>query len=98
MLRLAKPIPMESIATAELNYLIVKPLTEAIFQFQEWPELKAICYDALKIENPVTIIDGIDLLALDYSLPKTKRSFKETDFSYLDDGEAKKGSNREIEL
>lgn len=84
ILRLSQPIPKDAIATAEANYQVVEPLIEAIEKFQNKPELRNACYTALRIDNPILIIDGLDLLAADVGLEKTRRSFSEKDYGYLE--------------
>lgn len=84
ILRLSKPIPTESILAAEANYRVRQPLIEAIVNFQNKPEWRASCYEALSVDNPVRIIDGLDELATDFEMEATERSFRETDFSYLE--------------
>jgi hypothetical protein len=83
VLRLSQPIPQEAIDRAEANYPVVKPLIEAIDRFSHNPEHRISCYEALRIDDRVKIIDGLDKLASDYGLQLTQRSFLETDFSYL---------------
>ncbi|MDJ0595204.1 MAG: nucleotidyl transferase AbiEii/AbiGii toxin family protein, partial [Pleurocapsa sp. MO_226.B13] len=84
VLRRQSPIPNVAIAKAEAAYQVQQPLIEAIKRFQASAKLRQKCYDSLRIENRVMIIDGIDLLADDFTLKPTEREFNETDFSYLD--------------
>lgn len=77
-LRLHTPIPTEAIAKAEQAYPVVDELIAAIKLFQEKPDYRARCFKSLQVDNPQRIIDGIDLLASDFQLPKTKRRFDES--------------------
>lgn len=70
-------------AAYRLSNSIETSLIEAITWFQSLPEYREQCYRQLQIDNPVKIIDGIDLLATDFGLSSTARTFIETDFSYL---------------
>lgn len=58
-------------------------LKETIEKFQDSPEYRERCYDNLQIDHPEIIIDGIDYLARKCALKPTARTFKETNFSYL---------------
>ncbi len=71
-------------AAYRLSNSIETSLIEAINWFQSLPEYREQCYRQLQIDNPVQIIDGIDLLATDFGLDLTDRTFSETDFSYLE--------------
>ena len=59
-------------------------LIKSIQRFQDYPNYRDKCYENLQINRPEVIIDGIDYLAKKCSLKPTQRTFKETDFSYLD--------------
>ena len=83
MLRLSQVIPQKAIKKAEAAYRVQELLVEAIARFSKTPKLRRSCYQALQIDCPVMIIDGIDKLAADYHLPLVEREFVETDFSYL---------------
>ena len=83
VLRTQKTFPNSVFTKGKRNYKIKESLIEAIKRFQSQPKLRKECYEVLQINNRVAIIDGIDLLADDYSLPKTNREFIEIDFSYL---------------
>jgi hypothetical protein len=68
-----------AINKAEQAYEVIRPLKIAIQRFQERPEYREKCFEQLKISNkyiPI-IIDGIDLLAIDFNLGITQRTFKE---------------------
>ena len=82
--RNSDPIPPEAIEKAEIIYPVIEPLIEAITNFQSQPDYRNDCYQQLQIDNPVIVIDGIDLLAQNFELNPTERTFKETDFSYLE--------------
>lgn len=71
-------------AAYRLNESITASLIKTITLFQEKSEYREKCYQQLQIDQPVKIIDGLDLLAQDLGLQLTERSFKETDFSYLE--------------
>jgi Nucleotidyl transferase AbiEii toxin, Type IV TA system len=81
-LRLKSEIPNRAIKKAEEAYEVIRPLKRAISNFQNKPEFRNKCYGALGITDDVIplIIDGLDLLAIDYDLSKTKREFKEQQF------------------
>jgi len=69
----------EAINKAEEAYEVIRPLKMAIQQFQERPEYREKCFKNLKISPkyiPV-IMDGIDLLSVDFNLGITSRTFKE---------------------
>jgi Nucleotidyl transferase AbiEii toxin, Type IV TA system len=79
VLRLQSPISPEAINKAERAYEVIRPLKKAIQRFQERENYRENCFSGLQIDNlqiPM-IIDGIDLLASDLDLAKTKRTFKE---------------------
>ena len=82
--RNSAPIPPEAIAKADIIYPVIEPLIEAISNFQSQPNYRDNCYQQLQIDNPVIVIDGLDLLAQDFELNPTERTLKETDFSYLE--------------
>ena len=69
----------EAINKAEQAYDVIRPLKIAIQRFQERPEYREKCFEQLKISDkyiPI-IIDGVDLLAVDFDLRITSRTFKE---------------------
>ncbi len=82
--RNSDPIPPEAIAKADVIYPVIEPLIEAITNFQSQQDYRDNCYQQLQIDNPVIVIDGLDLLAKDFELYPTERTLKETDFSYLE--------------
>jgi Nucleotidyl transferase AbiEii toxin, Type IV TA system len=75
--RLKSPIPKEAIEKAELAYPVIEPLKKAISFFQDRPNYRDKCFTALRIAEPSQIIDGIDLMAADFCLEKTARTFSE---------------------
>ena len=79
ILRVNSPIPKSAIDKAENAYEVVRPLKEAIENFQDQPDFRDRCFKALQIEKAQIprIIDGIDLLAEDFDLAKTQRSYSE---------------------
>jgi hypothetical protein len=77
MLRYTGEIPREAIAKAENAYPVVEPLKRAITNFQSKPDYRQRCYQSLMVKSPTKIIDGIDLLAADFNLPLTERTFTE---------------------
>lgn len=72
-----------AIEKAEAVYPVINSLIEAIQQFQRFPDRRRQCYEALSVENPVLIINGLDLLAQNFNLDITSREFIEIDFGYL---------------
>lgn len=75
--RLKSPIPKEAIEKAESAYPVIEPLKKAISFFQNNPNYRDKCFTALRIVEPGKIIDGIDLMAVDFGLEKTVRTFSE---------------------
>ena len=67
----------KGIAKAENVYPVIEPLKRALVNFQTQPNYRERCYQSLTIKSPVKIIDGIDLLAADFRLPATVRTFTE---------------------
>ena len=80
VLRLNASIPPQAIEKAESAYPVIEPLKEAIANFQQKPNYRDKCFQSLRINNPVAIIDGLDLLAVDFGLEPTERTLRE----YLD--------------
>lgn len=79
ILRVNASFSEEAINKAEQAYEVIRPLKRAIQLFQNQPEYREKCFEQLKISNyyyPL-IIDGIDLLATDFDLEITERTFKE---------------------
>ena len=56
---------------------MIEPLKRAIAAFQQQPEYRDRCYDLLQVTDPVQVINGLDQLATDFGLKKTKRGSKE---------------------
>ena len=78
MQRLNSPIPQAAIEKAESAYPVIEPLKKAISFFQNHPNYRDKCFTALRIAEPSKIIDGIDLMAADFNLKKTPRTFSES--------------------
>ncbi|MCZ2205448.1 nucleotidyl transferase AbiEii/AbiGii toxin family protein [Cylindrospermopsis raciborskii] len=79
ILRVNASFSEEAINKAEQAYEVIRPLKRAIQLFQNQPEYRAKCFEQLKISEhyyPI-IIDGVDLLATDFDLHITERTFKE---------------------
>ncbi|WP_133493148.1 hypothetical protein [Alcanivorax sp. 24] len=66
-----------AVAKAEAAYPVLEPLRKALGKFQTSEDYRRKCFDALEIRDRSMILDGIDLLAADQNLPKTKRSRSE---------------------
>ncbi|MGD1908752.1 MAG: nucleotidyl transferase AbiEii/AbiGii toxin family protein [Leptolyngbyaceae cyanobacterium] len=77
MVRSHQPIPTAALAKAEAAYGVAEPLQRAILEFQQRPDYRDRCYDALSIHDPPRIIDGLDQLASDFDLAPTHRSDRE---------------------
>lgn len=76
--RLAALIPDEAITKAESVYPAIKHLIKAIRHFQEHPDYRGTCFATLAISDPAMIIDGLDLLASDFGIEATVRTFSES--------------------
>ncbi|MBR8839306.1 MAG: nucleotidyl transferase AbiEii/AbiGii toxin family protein [Stigonema ocellatum SAG 48.90 = DSM 106950] len=68
MLRCSGEIPAAAMVKAENAYPVVEPLKRAIANFQSKPDYRQRCYQSLMVKSPIRIMDGIDLLADDFSL------------------------------
>lgn len=79
VLRLQSEIPPSAIDKAEQAYEVIRPLQKAIALFQQQPEYRQACFEELQITASwiPKIIDGIDLLCLDFALNQTERAFIE---------------------
>lgn len=79
ILRLQSSIPQSSIDKAEKAYEVIRPLKNAIKRFQEKTDYREKCFLSLKLDTTQIpkIIDGIDLLAEDFGLSHTSRTFQE---------------------
>jgi Nucleotidyl transferase AbiEii toxin, Type IV TA system len=79
ILRLSSIISDSAIAKAENAYEVIRPLKIAIERFQTRVDFREKCFSDLQIESSQIprIIDGIDLLAEDFDLSATERTFKE---------------------
>ena len=77
VLRNHHELPQLAISKAESAYPVIAPLKKSIVYFQENSDFRKRCYESLKITTTSMIIDGLDLLAKDLQLPRTKRMFLE---------------------
>ncbi len=77
MLRLTASVPQEAINKAENAYSVVEPLRRAISNFQAKPEYRERCFQALGVQAPERVINGLDLLAEDFKIEPTERTFNE---------------------
>ena len=77
MLRLQGELPTAAIEKAAAAYPVIEPLKRAIAAFQQQPEYRDRGYDLLQVTDPVQVINGLDQLATDVGLKKTKRGSKE---------------------
>lgn len=66
VLRLQAEIPQLSIDKAESAYPVIKPLKQAIKNFQNNPAYQDRCFAALQVKNRTAIFEGVDLLANDF--------------------------------
>jgi hypothetical protein len=80
ILRLQSSIPSEAIQKAENAYAVLAPLANAVQRFQNREDYRFKCFANLRISDLhiPKIMDGLDLLADDFNLPRTTRTFKET--------------------
>ena len=64
----------------QVGFILTAIPTErfAIAFFQNYPNYRDKCFTALRIAEPSKIIDGIDLMAADFNLNKTTRTFSES--------------------
>lgn len=79
ILRLAAPIPQEAISKAENAYPVLDPLRRAIQNFQTKPEYRERCFRALNVQSAHRVIDGLDLMAADFEIEHTERTFSESE-------------------
>jgi hypothetical protein len=79
VLRLQSSIPQEAIDKAEKAYEVIRPLKRAIQYFQDRTDYRERFFDGLQIDRNwiPKIIDGIDLLAEDFGMTMTERTFQE---------------------
>ncbi len=82
MMCLRGDLPAAAFRNAEAAYPVIAPLQRAIEQFQQRPDYRDRCYDALPVAQPVAqpdwIADSLDRLAADFGLKPTERSLRET--------------------
>jgi hypothetical protein len=50
---------------------------QAILNFQAKPDYRSHCYEALQIESPQSVVDGLDRLAAMFSLSLVDRQDRE---------------------
>ncbi|MGB7441300.1 MAG: nucleotidyl transferase AbiEii/AbiGii toxin family protein [Coleofasciculaceae cyanobacterium] len=79
IIRLQGKLPAQAFAKAEAAYPVIAPLQKAIAAFQQQPDYRSRCYEALQIKNPGLIIDGLDQVAVDFGLAQTERMWLEQD-------------------
>lgn len=73
VLRFHHPIPGEAIQKAELAYPVMSQLERALNTFQGDPEYRAECYTGLEVQNIPMVADGLDLIAKDLGIARTRR-------------------------
>ena len=78
MMRVISEIPQKSLEKAENAYSVKKELISSIKKFQTNKQYREKCFSALQIDDPKTVIDGVDLLAHDFELNLTDRRPEET--------------------
>ncbi len=76
-LKLVTDFPEAAIVKAEAVYQCVEPLKRSILNFQAKPDYRSRCYEALQIESPQCVVDGLDRLATQFLLPLTDRQNQE---------------------
>lgn len=74
MLRLQSAFAVDTYAKAEAAYPVLAPLKKAIQSFQQKADYRKKCFRSLQLTNWPALIDGVDLLAQDSSLPVTPRT------------------------
>jgi hypothetical protein len=52
-------------------------ILEAILNFQAKPDYRSRCYEALQIESPQSVVDGLDRLAAQFFLSLSDRQNSE---------------------
>ncbi len=77
VLRLRGEMPEAAIKKATEAYPVLPGLRSAIERFQEQPDWPRKCYEALAIDRPDLVVDGIDRLSTDLDLPLTVREWRE---------------------
>ena len=65
--------PQIAIDKAESAYRSIDPLKRSIVNFQQKPDYRLRCYKRLRIESPIAIVDGLDLLAKQFDLGLMER-------------------------
>ena len=77
MLKLKTNFSEQALKKAEAAYPTIEPLKRSILAFQSTPDYRSRCYERLQIESPSTVVDGLDLLANHFGLPRFDRQFSE---------------------
>jgi hypothetical protein len=77
VLRLRGEIPEAAIQKAAAAYPVLPGLRSALDRFQAQPDWRRRCYEALAIDRPDLVVDGIDRLSTDLDLPLTIRRWRE---------------------
>ncbi len=81
VLRLGSPIPEMAIEKATSAYPVLPGLRSALERFQAQPSWRERCYETLEIRDGdrlAAVVNGMDLLAADFGLPKTVRVWRES--------------------
>jgi hypothetical protein len=76
-LKLVTDFPEVAIEKAEAVYPCVEPLKRSILNFQAKPDYRSHCYEALQVESPKQVVDGLDRLAAMFSLSLVDRQDRE---------------------
>jgi hypothetical protein len=76
-LKLVTDFPEAAIEKAEAVYPCVEPLKRSILNFQAKPDYRSRCYEALQVESPRQVVDGLDRLAAMFSIAPTDRQNSE---------------------
>ena len=79
ILRLQGRISTSAFDKANSAYDVEGSLRKSLEYFQSNSDLRTRYFNALNLKSPPLIIDGIDLLAADYSMPSTQRLNNEQD-------------------
>jgi hypothetical protein len=77
VLKSVTEFPDVAIEKAEAVYPCIEPLKRSILNFQDKPDYRLRCYQKLQIEAPQNVIDGLDRLSRQFSLPLTQRHDRE---------------------
>ncbi len=66
LLRVQAPFPPTAITKAEAAYPVIAPLRQALSNFQSHPGLRDRAFAHLQIDHPGLILQGLNLLTIDY--------------------------------